>query len=89
MDRQEEKLIFDAGVLVSRLERLSADSHWAHKASGLRGSLLKLLQQFEVNPQPEHIRSLNELIPQGQEILNQAAKEIPDIEALLREDGAD
>jgi hypothetical protein len=86
VDRQEEKLVINGKILASRLERLSADSHWAHKASGLRGSLLKLLQQIEVNTKSDDIQRLKELIPLGQGILNQAAKEIPDIDALLKED---
>ena len=32
-------------LLTSRLERLSADSRWARRASGLRGSLLKVLDE--------------------------------------------
>ena len=87
MDNQEEKLVFEAGVLVSRLERLSADSHWARRASGLRGSLLRLLKKIYGDPKPEYLQGLQRLLPEGREILNQAAKEIPDIEALLREDG--
>ena len=86
MDKQEEKLVFNAGVLVSRLERLSADSHWAHKASGLRGSLLRLLKAIEVDPRPEYLRNLKSLVPEGQEILNEAAREIPDIATLLQKD---
>jgi len=34
--------------LMYRLERLSVDSHWARRASGLRGSLLKCLEQAEM-----------------------------------------
>jgi len=30
-------------LLLSRLERISADSIWAHRASGIRGALLRLL----------------------------------------------
>jgi hypothetical protein len=36
-----------AHQLLGRLERLSADSYWAHRASGLRGSLLKCVEQIE------------------------------------------
>ena len=35
--------IDQALLLISRLERLSADSYWAHRASGLRGALLRSL----------------------------------------------
>jgi hypothetical protein len=34
-------------LLLDRLERISVDSHWAHRASGVRGSLLKMLEQIE------------------------------------------
>jgi len=43
----EEKLVKQAEILVSRLERISADSIWAHRSSGLRGSLLRLLECWE------------------------------------------
>ncbi len=33
--------------LVDRLERLSADSYWAHQASGIRGSLVKTLERID------------------------------------------
>jgi hypothetical protein len=33
-------------LLITRLERLSADSYWAHQASGLRGSLLRSLEEM-------------------------------------------
>ena len=44
MDLEEnglEQQIDLARMLVARLERLSADSYWAHQASGVRGSLLR------------------------------------------------
>ena len=30
-----------------RLERVSVDSYWAHRASGVRGGLLKALEKVE------------------------------------------
>jgi hypothetical protein len=36
-----------AHQLLVRLERLSADSYWAHRASGLRDSQLKCVEQIE------------------------------------------
>ncbi len=36
-------------MLIARLERLSADSYWAHQASGVRGSLLRLLEAGELD----------------------------------------
>jgi hypothetical protein len=38
-------------LLLDRLERISVDSHWAHRASGVRGSLLGMLEKLE-NGQP-------------------------------------
>lgn len=45
----EEKLI---QLILERLERISADSYWAHRASGVRGALLRSLeeQQGQQNP---------------------------------------
>ncbi len=34
-------------LLVSRLERLSVDSRWARRASGLRGNIIKVLEEAE------------------------------------------
>jgi hypothetical protein len=34
-------------LLLARLERISVDSYWAHRASGLRGALLRVLDQIE------------------------------------------
>jgi hypothetical protein len=73
---QSERQIAYARLLVSRLERLSADSYWAHQASGLRGSLLRCLQQVDSRPgtltgDGQH---LEELVEQGFEILALAAR---------------
>lgn len=61
-------------LLLSRLERISADSYWAHRASGMRGSLLKLLEQIETNQTADanHVKCLMKC---GFEILNQTARE--------------
>jgi hypothetical protein len=74
-----------AWLLISRLERLSADSVWAHRSSGLRGAMLRLLEHLE-QPQPagaepasglnqdrERLRSLTET---GYDMLERAAKEL-------------
>lgn len=64
--------------LASRLERLSADSVWAHRASGLRGSLLRWLDAYEAHtpPQGGELKQLDRLVRQALEILTQAAREI-------------
>jgi hypothetical protein len=69
---ENEQQIALAQLLVARLERLSADSLWAHRASGLRGSLLRCLEKEEKSG-PE---LLDFLILRGFEILERAAKEI-------------
>jgi hypothetical protein len=62
-----------AYLLLSRLERISADSPWAHQASGIRASLAKSLSR------KDSTRSeIEELLQQGFQILERAAGEIPD-----------
>jgi hypothetical protein len=70
-----------ASLLISRLERLSADSHYAHRASGLRGSLLRFLEQVERSnqagvPLPVSPQKVEEMLALGFEILEKAAREI-------------
>ena len=80
MHQEEKQLINRAEILLSRLERLSADSSWAHRASGLRGSLLRAIGQvpsFDTSHDAAHIQKL---VERGYEILNQAAREIPDLD---------
>ncbi len=65
-------------LLSARLERLSADSTWARRASGLRGSLLKAIEaaeKGEVDPVQSQAR-LERLIRRGFEILENAAREL-------------
>lgn len=57
-------------MLVARLERLSADSYWAHQASGVRGSLLRFMEKE--NLEAIDIRML---IDKGFDFLEKAAKE--------------
>lgn len=59
--------------LASRLERLSVDSRWARRISGLRGNLLKALEAAEAGrPSP----GLEMLVRSGYELLSRAAGEI-------------
>ena len=52
MDKELEARILDhAFLLVSRLERISPDSSWAHRVSGYRGSLLRNMDQIALNNQ--------------------------------------
>lgn len=59
-------------TLLDRLERISADSSWAHQASGVRASLAKTVSMED--PDLERLSSLLEL---GFLILENAAGEIP------------
>jgi len=69
--KENEKII---RLLLPRLERISVDSYWAHRASGVRGALTKILERMETGEtiNPESLQ-LNILI--GFEILKEAAEE--------------
>lgn len=43
MDEENLELV---RMLLARLERISANSYWAHRASGARGVLLKSLEEY-------------------------------------------
>lgn len=78
-----EKLLEKAQLLVQRLERLSADSAWAHRSSGYRGSLLRLIDKIECQKKnyttlQHDFERLENLMKIGYDILNHAAGEIPD-----------
>ena len=60
-------------MLLSRLERISSDSYWAHRASGVRGALLALQQSLEEN-RPVEPFQMREQIHSGFEILARAGK---------------
>ncbi len=70
-------------LLASRLERLSVDSHWARRASGLRGNIIKVLELASTGEQISQER-LDLLIGTAFDLLRKAAQDIPDIEAFLR-----
>ena len=59
MKRQttEEKLI---NLLLERLERISVDSYWAHRASGVRCALIRSMEAQE-NPDIQTLESLSKL----------------------------
>jgi hypothetical protein len=72
----EISLIEQSRQLVSMLERLSADSHWAHHASGVRGALLRAIQSADDGdelPDVYHLLRLNE---SAREFLVRAAREL-------------
>jgi hypothetical protein len=58
--------------LLDRLERISADSPWAHQASGVRASLARML----ASPRPNR-EALRQLMERGYRVVEGAAGEIP------------
>jgi len=86
-----ETLLDQARLLIKRLERLSADSTWARRASGCRGALLKVLdeagalQPGEIPTNSMNLDRLQLLVDKGFEMLENAAREIPDLEKLFRD----
>lgn len=70
-------------LLAGRLERLSVDSLWARRASGLRGNIIKVLSEIDEGRMVEAER-IPPLIDRAYEVLQQAAQEIPDIEEILK-----
>lgn len=74
-----------AVMIAQRLERLSADSTWAHASSGHRGSLLKLIERLESGTPDlsaaEWVQ-VDALIARGFDLLAAAAREIGDPELL-------
>jgi len=60
-------------LLINRLERLSSDSIWAHRASGIRGSLLEFKEELSSRNQVFSV-DLDRILAQGFFILGEAAK---------------
>jgi len=61
-------------LLLTRLERISVDSYWAHRASGVRGALTKALGQMDMG-EPVDPASLRMNLQVGFEVLRKAAEE--------------
>jgi hypothetical protein len=70
-------------LLISRLERLSVDSHWARRASGLRGNIVKVLEEADsgIEVQPKRMDLLTDA---AFDILRRAAQDIPDLDEILK-----
>ncbi len=75
---KDDGLLELAKLLSARLERLSVDSTWARRASGLRGSLLKAIEAAEKSESglAEARPHLERLVRRGFEILENAAREL-------------
>jgi hypothetical protein len=88
---ESDSLVDQALLLIKRLERLSADSTWARRASGCRGALLKFLDEAGVLQSEEKsiisldMERLQRLVDKGFELLEKAAREIPDLEKILED----
>jgi hypothetical protein len=76
---KDDPLIQQAWMLASRLERLSADSIWAHRASGARGALLKALENLDsadLQAIPNELARLQAIVRWGFRLLEKAAEEL-------------
>ncbi len=69
----EESIRKKSQLLLDRLERISADSPWAHQASGIRASLAKCLARENCSGD-----EIDQLLLLGYQILEEAAGEIPE-----------
>ncbi len=66
-----------ARLLIYRLEHLSADSPWAHRAGGLKVALLRNLDALESG---KPASALENLLQEAHILLTAAARQIPDTE---------
>jgi hypothetical protein len=71
-------------LMAARLERLSVDSHWARRASGLRGNIIKVLEETDATNEVTESR-LDLLTEAAFDLLRRAARELPDVEAFLKQ----
>ncbi len=75
-----EKILEEARSLIAGLERISADSVWAHRSSGYRGAMLRVLDRLEQDPAPverdDDLAYLRQLMETGYRMLVSAAREI-------------
>jgi hypothetical protein len=69
-DYQSEEYLIE--LLLIRLERITADSTLAHKASGIRGALIRQLDAFRFG-KPVDSTKLKRLIDSGFDIVKSAA----------------
>ena len=74
MDTTDAEAIF-LTLLAARLERLSADSKWAHRASGVRGQVLRTLELLESGASIP-VPVAQALIESAFGILREAAREV-------------
>jgi hypothetical protein len=70
---QSANLIKQAKLIIPRLEKITPDSSWAHRASGCRGTLIRLVTDNEDNAADTVL--LWQALNQSYYLLEQAAKE--------------
>jgi len=70
---------YQAELLIKRLARLSADSTWARRASGVRAAIDKAMSRNN----EQYSTHLGSLIESGFALLEKAAREIPVPEDIL------
>ncbi|MGQ9833196.1 MAG: hypothetical protein ACUVRJ_05285 [Candidatus Villigracilaceae bacterium] len=80
MDRDSLELL---RLLADRLEHLSVDSIWSRRASGLRGNVNRVIDE-SANSQQIDPQRVNLLIERCFEILEKAAREIPDLDEIKK-----
>ena len=75
MDPRKKDLL---QMLSERLERLNVDSHWARRASGTRGSVLRTLSLLNEGVTVDD-KVVEILIRKSMDILTKAARDIPEL----------
>lgn len=74
-----DKALLDlAGMVLNRLERLSVDSRWARRASGLRRSLLSAIDEYRADPGQPQAQTLRQVMDYGFFIIQNAARDMGD-----------
>lgn len=69
-----DKTLRTLQFLLSRLERISADSAVAYRASGVRGAMLRLVEKIEEG-KPVSSQDVKRLIESAYLLLQKAARE--------------
>lgn len=69
MEFPEDRSLME--LLINRLERISVDSYWAHRASGVRGALIRIMEHKLVDT-PIPSSEINKLMNLGFYILERA-----------------